>query len=276
LCRAVPVRVLVLALLLALAWPSSAWAHARLLRSDPADEAVLSKAPTSVRLLFDDSVRARSGMKAIRNGGGSVLAGKPHVVGGRTLVIPLRPGLRDGDYTVLWRVLSNDGHEVSGTIAFGVGAGRARPQPALSADNGPSAQDVVSRLLFFAGLLTAAGAAFFRFVVAPVPVRLMLLAFLLVFVGVSGQLHHVSLSTRFGTAMVVGAALAGVGALLAALAPVFPRLEPLPLWPGWRCCRSRRSPAMRSTAAGPGWRFPSIFFTSRPRRSGSADLSAWR
>lgn len=219
---------LVLVALCALALPATAQAHARLIRSDPANEAVLTKAPTSVRLFFDDTVRARSGMKAIRNGDGSVLRGKPHVVGGRTLVIPVRSGLHDGDYTVLWRIVSDDGHEISGTVAFGVGAGRAPPQAALSASNGPSAQDVISRLLFFAGVLTAVGAAFFRFVVAPVPVRLMLAAFLLVFVGVSGQLHDVSLSTRFGTAMAVGAGLAGIGALLAVLVPVFPRLEPLP------------------------------------------------
>jgi copper transport protein len=219
---------LLFVVLWALAWPGTAWAHARLIRSVPGNEAVLATAPTSVRLLFDDAVRARSGMKAIRNGDGSVLAGKPHVVGGRTLVVPLRAGLADGDYTVLWRVLSNDGHEISGTIAFGVGAARAPPQAALSADNGPSAQNVLARLLFFAGLLTAVGSAFFRFVVASVPVRLLLVSFLLVFVGISGQLHDVSVSTRFGTAMAVAAGLAGFGALIAALVPVFPRLEPLP------------------------------------------------
>jgi copper transport protein len=216
------------ALLAALALPATASAHARLLRSVPANEAVISKAPASVRLVFDDTVRASGGMKAIRNGGGSVLAGRPRIVRGRTLVVPLRSGLSDGDYTVLWRVLSDDGHDISGTIAFGVGVGRAPPVPALSATNGPSAQDVISRLLFFAGLLTAVGAAFFRFAVSSVPVRLMLLAFLLVFIGISGQLHDVSLSTRFGTAMVAGAGLAGIGALLAALVPVFPRLERSP------------------------------------------------
>jgi copper transport protein len=221
-------RVLPLLVLLALASPAGAWAHARLLRSDPSNEAVLSRAPTSVRAVFDDTVRAESGMKAIRNGDGSVLAGKPRVVGGRTVVFPLRTGLPDGDYTVLWRVLSDDGHVISGTIAFGIGAGRGPPQAALSADNGPSAQDVISRLLFFAGLLTAVGLGFFRVAVARVSVRLLLGAFLLVFVGVSGQLQHVVLSTRFGTTMVVAAGLAGVGAVLAALVSVVPRLEPLP------------------------------------------------
>jgi copper transport protein len=221
-------RVLVLAALGALALPPSAWAHARLVRSEPADGAVSAAAPASVRFFFDDEVRVGSGIKAIRNGGGSVVAGKPRVVGGRVLIVPLRSGLGEGDYTVLWRVLSDDGHTLAGVIAFGVGVGRAPPTAVLSAENGPSAQDVVSRLLFFAGLLTAAGAAFFRFAVGPVPVRLLLWSFLLVFVGASGVLHDVSLSTRFGTVLAVASVVAAVGGLLAAIAPVYPQLEPLP------------------------------------------------
>jgi copper transport protein len=222
-----PARVLLLALLCAAVLPSTAWAHASLVRSNPADGAVLAAAPTSVRLVFDDDVRAGSGMKAIRNGDGSVLAGNPHVVGGRVLVVPLRDGLGNGDYTVLWRVLSDDGHTIAGVIAFGVGTGRAPPTAGLSVSNGPTAEDVVSRVLFFAGLLTAVGAAVFRFFVGPVPVRLLLGAFLLVFVGVSGAIHDVSVSTRFGLVMAVTAVVAGVGALLAAIAPLYPRLERL-------------------------------------------------
>ena len=193
---------------------------------------MLGSAPTRVRVVFDDNVHPVSGIRAIRNTGGSVLGGMPRIVGGRVLVIPLRTGLGDGDYTVLWRVLSDDGHTVSGVLAFGVGAGRAPPQAALSAGNGPSAQDVVSRLLFFAGLLTAAGAACFRFAVDRVPLRLMLGAFLLVFIGASGMAHDVSLSTRFGTVIGVAAVVSGLGAVLAAVAPVLPWLEPLPFLAG--------------------------------------------
>jgi len=222
-----PVRILLLAVFGALALPSAAWAHARLLRSEPADGAVLAAAPTSVRFVFDDTVRVASGTRAIRNGGGSVLAGKPRMAGGKTLVVPLRGGLGDGDYTVLWRVLSDDGHTIAGVSAFGVGKGRGPPTAALSAENRPGAEDVVSRLLFFAGLLTAVGAAFFRFAVGQASVRVLLGSFLLVFVGVSGLIHDVALSTRFGTVMVGAAIAAAAGALLAALAPVAPRLEPL-------------------------------------------------
>ncbi len=186
-----------------MALPEGAWAHASLVRSVPADGTVLAAAPMSVRFVFDDNVRAGSGIRAIRNGDGSV-------------------------YTVLWRVSSDDGHSIAGVSAFGVGAGRAPPTAALSAGNRPTTQDVVSRWLLFAGLLTAAGAAFFRFAVGPVPLRLLLVAFLLVFVGVSGLLHDASISTRFGSVMAVTAVVAGVGAVLASVAPVYPVLEPYP------------------------------------------------
>jgi len=214
-------------LLSGLVFPASAWAHATLVRVVPANETVLATPPTAVRVVFDDDVRAGSGIKAVRNGGGSVLAGKARVAGGRTLVVPLQGGLPDGDYTVLWRVVSDDGHTIAGVTTFGVGAGRSPPTAAFSVGNSPGAKEVVSRWFLFAGLLTAVGAAFFRFAVGAVPVRLLLGAFLIVFVGVSGLLHGVPVASRFGGAMASVAIVAAVGAVLAAIAPVYPVLEPI-------------------------------------------------
>jgi copper transport protein len=219
-------RALLVLLLCSLALPGSAWAHATLIKVTPENGAVLSTPPTTVRLVFDDTVRAGSGIKAIRNDGGSVLAGKARVADGRTLVVPLRSGLSDGDYTVLWRVVSDDGHTVAGVTVFGVGTGRPPPTAALSVRNGPSVKDVVSRWLLFAGLLTAVGAAFFRLTVAPVPIRVFLGAFLLVFVGVSGLLHDVPVSSRFGGVMAAVALVSAFGAVFAAIAPIYPVLEP--------------------------------------------------
>src|SRR5438552_352130 len=96
-------RIFGLTCVLALATPAAALAHANLIRSDPADGAVVAAAPRVVRLVFDDTIRAEPGTKAIRNAGASILAGKARVVDKRTLLIPLRRGLRPGDYTVLWR-----------------------------------------------------------------------------------------------------------------------------------------------------------------------------
>src|SRR5215475_7527881 len=103
--------VLLLSLLAAVTFVPGASAHAVLLRSDPADGAVLGRSPAAVRLVFAGGFRPASGNRAIRNGDGSVLAGPPRVEGkGRVLVLPLQPGLAAGDYSVRWSIVSDDGH----------------------------------------------------------------------------------------------------------------------------------------------------------------------
>ena len=123
---------------------------------------MLATPPGDVRLLFDDQIRPAGGDLAVDSRGRSVLAGPARRPAGnpRALVVPLRPGLGRGSYTVRWRVVSDDGHLISGVLAFAVGAGSARPVPTLSAGGGgPSAANVLLRLLFLAGVLVAGGAA---------------------------------------------------------------------------------------------------------------------
>src|SRR5436190_18255919 len=103
-------RFLFLAALIALAVPAAASAHAVLQRSTPSDRSVVKAAPAEVSFSFDDPVEPAPGITAIRNGGGSVLGGKPRTEGGQ-LIVPLKSGLGDGVYSVRWQVLSDDGHE---------------------------------------------------------------------------------------------------------------------------------------------------------------------
>jgi putative copper export protein len=111
-------------------------------------------------LLFDDQIRPAGGTLAVDSHGRSVLAGKPHKQSSRVLVVPLRSGLARGSYTVRWRIVSDDGHLISGVLAFAVGVGSPRPDPTLSAGGGgPSASSVLLRLLFLTGVLVAGGAA---------------------------------------------------------------------------------------------------------------------
>ena len=125
-------RLVLVAAVVAAALPATARAHAILVRSMPADRAVLARPPADVRLVFNDRVTAGPHIEAIRNDGGSVLDGRARARG-NVLVVPLRRDLPNGDYTVRWSVISDDGHLVSGVLAFGVGAGRAPPAPALTA-----------------------------------------------------------------------------------------------------------------------------------------------
>jgi len=218
--------------------PSSAGAHAYLLGVTPPDRSVVARAPRDVRLLFTESVLPGPGIAAIRNGGGSVLAGKPRALG-KTLVIPLRSGLVDGAYTVRWRVISDDGHEVGGVVAFAVGSGRAPPTPALSAGaTGPGAGQYLSRWLFFIGLLVASGSAVFQILIWRLGLvdaelseeerrsvgrrelragsTLILAGFLLAIAGALLLLYlsHAGSGTRFGRVLEIGLGISGVGAFL--------------------------------------------------------------
>src|SRR5690348_3584490 len=89
------------AIALAATFAPDAWAHATLHSSSPANGAVVATAPREARFVFDEGVRVASGIRAVRNGGASVLGGAARIVGGTTLVVPLQQ-LSTGDYTVLW------------------------------------------------------------------------------------------------------------------------------------------------------------------------------
>jgi copper transport protein len=209
----------------------AASAHAQLVSTDPGDGAVLARAPARVTLVFDDDVHVQRGTTVVANAGKRPVAGRPQS-SGRTVVIPLRK-LGDGDYTVRWRVLSNDGHTVQGVFAFGVGSGRAAPSPVLAAGGGLGAANLISRWLFFAGILVAAGVALFMPLVWG-PARraagveqdgagplwgLVFAGCLLAFLGASGLVpHHTGATTRFSVFIEAAGLLAVIGATLAAIA----------------------------------------------------------
>jgi copper transport protein len=212
---------LILTVLAALAAPTAAWAHANLVRTAPQNDAVLAHGPADVSVVFDDSVHIGPGIEAIRNGGGSILAGRAHLEGARTLVIPVQQGLAKGNYSVRWSIVSNDGHFESGVIAFAIGLGRPPPIAGLApAATGPTTDTVVARWLFFAGVLGAAGIALFALVAGAegeerIPLVLATAAILAAF-GAADEAHRVGLATRDGTALGAGFVLALVVALLAA------------------------------------------------------------
>jgi copper transport protein len=215
--------VCVVALLL----PARALAHATPVRIQPGDGAVVNVGPTTVRIFFDQGVRAEPGMRAVRNTGGSVLDGAPRVEGGRELVIPLRSGLRPGGYTVLWRVLSEDGHPVAGITTFAVGAGQPRPHAALAAPSEGKAVPGLERWLFLTGILLAAGLSVFRVVMprtAAPPLRLLVGSFALVVGGGAALVARTSVSTRFGLVAAMAIIIALAGALAAVGATRVPRL----------------------------------------------------
>ncbi|WP_329295853.1 copper resistance CopC family protein [Streptomyces pseudovenezuelae] len=124
----------------AVAAPQAA-AHTELDTSSPGAEATLAGLPPRVTLTFSDDMRRKYAKVAVTGPDGeSVATGEPEVQG-KTVALPLDAASPVGRYNVGYRVVSADGHPVSGSYIFTVTAATSpnpSPRAARSADAPPS------------------------------------------------------------------------------------------------------------------------------------------
>ncbi len=125
------VRALLLTLLVAagvsLTWAGPASAHARLVSISPADGATLTTAPTEVVVTFDDTVTPGLSVVTVKSSNGANVAQGKATEAGPVVTQALLPDLPGGAYTVAWKIVSDDGHPVSGTSTFTVQTEDATP-----------------------------------------------------------------------------------------------------------------------------------------------------
>ncbi len=112
---------LVLSAFLAVFWSATSLAHVHMQRSEPADKASLSKAPTKVDLWFSGKVAGEWSKIEIKNRNGDrVDSGEVSNDGDpKHLSIHLKP-LMTGTYDVKLNVISGDGHRVKGSFSFNI------------------------------------------------------------------------------------------------------------------------------------------------------------
>ncbi|MFC4224902.1 copper resistance CopC family protein [Lysinibacter cavernae] len=130
-----------------LATPASA--HDQLISATPADGATLDEAPTEISLTFSDNlieigteVRVLEGATIVD--GATDWASGPSELAGPTVTQPVRQPLDDGTYTVVWRVVSSDGHPIEGTYSFVVGDAGTSATPSAAPTSTPEATDSVA------------------------------------------------------------------------------------------------------------------------------------
>ncbi len=130
-----PLRLAVSSLLLAalaiLVPTAPAQAHDRLVSSDPESGVTLDEAPEEIGLTFSASVQDIGGSVDLVDGDGeAVEVGSPQTEGA-TVTTTVEDELPAGDYEVRWRVVSSDGHPISGVVDFTVeeGAGASSESP---------------------------------------------------------------------------------------------------------------------------------------------------
>lgn len=112
-----------------------AQAHDALVGTVPPADAVLEQPPDVVRLTFTDEILPTAPGILVRSADGETVIDAVPALAGREASTVLPPGLADGTYTVSWRVVSADGHPISGSFAFTVRrpASTTAPQPSAAA-----------------------------------------------------------------------------------------------------------------------------------------------
>lgn len=121
-------------LALLLVWAPSATAHTDLLFSTPDDGAVLAEAPTEVVLTFSEELLPEAVKVSVQDAAGVVVTIGDPKVDGSDVTATWPPGVVGPDFTVNYRVVSADGHPVTGSIGFTVTADPVSPAGATSAD----------------------------------------------------------------------------------------------------------------------------------------------
>ncbi|MEV0779621.1 copper resistance CopC family protein [Streptomyces sp. NPDC050428] len=97
-----------------------AFAHTELVSSSPAEAASERRFPQSIKLTFSDEMTSRYAKVALTAPDGEQGASGAPQVTGKTVTLPVKPGLPAGVYTVGYRVVSADGHPVAGSYRFTV------------------------------------------------------------------------------------------------------------------------------------------------------------
>jgi copper resistance protein C len=142
--RRLAVRQLAVWLLAVLALPlgaGTAFAHNVLIGSDPPNGSSVATGPSTVSLTFDLPVKESFSTVTVVGPDGGHFEGGPATVDGNVVRAPVRPLGPAGVYTVGYRIVSDDGHPVSGAIRFTLTqAGPGKGMPAAQAGGSAGGQ----------------------------------------------------------------------------------------------------------------------------------------
>ncbi len=142
--------------------PGIASAHAILESSDPSSSQVLPTSPTQITLTFNEDIESKLGSIRLFDSKQKELnidktqrsAANKHVA------FASIPPLKNGVYIVVWRVVSADGHPISGAFPFEIGTASSGNTSTLLANvlNGLESNSDLGNPLAFARLISFLGA----------------------------------------------------------------------------------------------------------------------
>ena len=147
---------------------SPAQAHASLIGTDPEEGAVLEVAPETITFTFDEAVTLPPAGVTVYDAKGKEVTSEATASGTEMQVaLAEASSLGDGTYVVAWRAVSADGHPISGSLTFAVGAPSLSVAPPPSTEPSRATAVIHGALQFlqYAALLLVVGLVWFRAVI---------------------------------------------------------------------------------------------------------------
>lgn len=140
---------------------ANACAHAALVSATPADGATLAAPSPSFSLTFSEPVSPL--VLTLIRPDGAVIALDRFTLHDTRLAIETPAGLVDGTHVLNWRIVSEDGHPVGGSVLFSIGAPSATaPAPRTEAADMPLRGAIwLARIGLYLGLFIGVGGVFF-------------------------------------------------------------------------------------------------------------------
>ncbi|RWA59908.1 copper resistance CopC/CopD family protein [Mesorhizobium sp.] len=148
----------VLLLFAAVALPDRAFAHAALINADPVDGAVLAQSPARFSLSFSELVSPLV-LNLVRPDGTQLVL-TSYRLDDQTIEIDNPETLKAGTHVLSWRVISEDGHPVGGSVLFSIGAPSAPPVAGEAVDWHLRSAIWIGKVLLYVGLFLGVGGAF--------------------------------------------------------------------------------------------------------------------
>ena len=147
---------------------SPAQAHASLIGTNPEEGAVLEQAPETITFTFDEAVTLPPAGVTVYDAKGEEVTSESTASGTEMQVaLAEASSLGDGTYVVAWRAVSADGHPISGSLTFAVGAPSLSVAPPPSTEPSRATAVIHGALQFlqYAALLLVVGLVWFRAVI---------------------------------------------------------------------------------------------------------------
>ncbi|MGE7872602.1 copper resistance CopC/CopD family protein [Bacillus paramycoides] len=150
--------------------PKSTSAHAYVVKSNPAENETLKKAPTVVKIEFDEDIQvSHFNTLFVRDTSGKRVDLKDAHIDKRNkklLEAGLKENLKNGLYSIQWKAISADGHPIQGVIPFHIGSAEAGTDDRQVEEMGyvPQIDMIMERGILYTSFSLFLGVLFFNLI----------------------------------------------------------------------------------------------------------------